>query len=192
MLKKPNNSTFSAKHTYIHKTNTFFLLFFLCTFPWLQNLNQTSAPKYWPKFKFKISTELKLQNLDQTLFSKSEHKFSIKNMTNLTPQYLDQTLAFQSLSNYCQKFLIVKFRNSNNINKFWVVIFTSQGHINQVSLTLSSEWVSQFKLMSDKGRRWCDSCPCPMKGVQNALQWVFKCSKQSQLQIWFRSLLFGK
>ena len=27
--------------------------------------------------------------------------------------------------------LIINFSNSNNLNKFWVVIFTSQGHVNQ-------------------------------------------------------------
>ena len=28
--------------------------------------------------------------------------------------------------------LIINISNSNNLNKFWVGIFTNQGHINQV------------------------------------------------------------
>ena len=30
------------------------------------------------------------------------------------------------------KILIINISNSNNLNKFWVGIFTRQGHINQV------------------------------------------------------------
>ena len=44
--------------------------------------------------------------------------------------------------------LITKISNSNNLNKFWVGIFTRQGRINQVYYTLwsesVSEWVSQW------------------------------------------------
>ena len=43
--------------------------------------------------------------------------------------------------------------NSNNINKFWVGIFTRQGHINQVYQTAVRE------LASDQGSQWSDSGP---------------------------------
>ena len=38
---------------------------------------------------------------------------------------------------------IINISNSNNLNKFWVGIFTRQGNINQVYLTGVSESVSQ-------------------------------------------------
>ena len=38
----------------------------------------------------------------------------------------------------------INISNSNNLNKFWVVIFTPQGQIDQVYLTGVSEWVSQL------------------------------------------------
>ena len=40
--------------------------------------------------------------------------------------------------------LITNIINSNNLNKFWVGIFTRQGHINQVYLTAVSQLVSQL------------------------------------------------
>ena len=43
--------------------------------------------------------------------------------------------------------------NSNNLNKFWVGIFTRQGHINKVNLTGES-W-----LVSDNDSQWSDSGP---------------------------------
>ena len=88
----------------------------------LRNLNQTSAAKYWPNFSFKISPELQLQTPDQTLCWKSEQKFSFMNNPQLPN--LQQTVA--------NTILIINISNSNNINKFWVGIFTRQGHINQV------------------------------------------------------------
>ena len=88
----------------------------------LRNLNQTSTAKYWPNFSFKISPELQLQNLDQTLCSKSEQKFSF--MTKPQLPNLQQTVA--------NTILIINISNSNNLNKFWVDIFTRQGHINQI------------------------------------------------------------
>ena len=42
--------------------------------------------------------------------------------------------------------------NICNLNKFWVGIFTGQGHINQVR-----EWVSQWD--SDKHSQWSDLGP---------------------------------
>ena len=40
--------------------------------------------------------------------------------------------------------LITNLSNCNNLNKFWVGIFTRLGHINQVHLTAVSESVSQL------------------------------------------------
>ena len=66
--------------------------------------------------------------------SKSEQTFSF--MTKPQLPNLQQTVA--------DTILIIKISNSNNLNKFWVAIFTRQGHINQVYETGVSEWVSQL------------------------------------------------
>ena len=58
--------------------------------------------------------ELQLQNFDQTLWSKSEQKFSF--MTKPQLLNLQQTVA--------NMILIININNSNNINEFWVGIFT--------------------------------------------------------------------
>ena len=71
----------------------------------LQNLAWTSTSKSWP-----------------TLCSKSEQKFSFRTKRQL-PNLL-QTIANMILS--------INMSNSNNFNKFWVDIFSRQGHINQV------------------------------------------------------------
>ena len=86
------------------------------------NLYKTSAAKYWPNSSLKILAELQLQNLDQNLCSKSEQKFSF--MTKPQLLNLQQTVA--------NMILIINIDNSNNINEFWVGIFTQNGHINQV------------------------------------------------------------
>ena len=109
---------------------------------WLQNLNQTSASrltlrlKSWPRFNFvtsnissKILTKLQLQNLAWTSTSKSWPKWSksgqkLSFMTKPQLPKLQQTVA--------NTILIININNSNNLNKFWVGIFTRQGHINQV------------------------------------------------------------
>ena len=44
-------------------------------------------------------------------------------MTNPQLPNLQQTVA--------NTILIINISNSNNLNKFWVVIFTRQGHVNQ-------------------------------------------------------------
>ena len=69
-------------------------------------------------FKLQILPELKLQNRDQPLCSKSEHKFSF--LTKPQLRNLQQIVANIIIS------------DSYNINKFWVGIFTRQGHINKV------------------------------------------------------------
>ena len=91
--------------------------------------------------------ELQLQNLDQTLCSKSEQKFTF--MTKPQLLNLQQTVA--------NMILIININNSNNINEFWVGIFTLKGHKNQVSLTGVSDGVSQ--IVSDKRCQWSDSGP---------------------------------
>ena len=60
-------------------------------------------------------------NLDQPLCSKSEQKLSFMTKRQLSNQ---QAVANMILS--------INISNSNNPNKFWVGIFTRQGHINLV------------------------------------------------------------
>ena len=88
----------------------------------LHNLYKKTAAKCWTNSSFKILPELQLQNLDQPLCSKSEQKFSFRTKRQL-PNLL-QTIANMILS--------INMSNSNNLNKFWVGIFSRQGHINQV------------------------------------------------------------
>ena len=66
--------------------------------------------------------KFQLQNLDQPLCSKSEQKISFMPKRQLPNQ---QAVANMILS--------INISNSNNLNKFWVGIFTSQGHINQLA-----------------------------------------------------------
>ena len=78
----------------------------------IRNLNQASAAN------LKILTKPWAQNLDQILSSKYEQKFSF--MTKAQLPNLQQTVA--------NSILINNINNSNNLNKFWVGIFTYQGH----------------------------------------------------------------
>ena len=71
------------------------------------------------KLQLQIMPELQLQNIDQTLCSMSEQKFSF--LTKPQRPNLQQIDA---------NTIIIS--NSYNINKFWVGIFTRQGHINKV------------------------------------------------------------
>ena len=87
----------------------------------LHNLYKTSAAKCWTNSSFKISPKLQLLNLDQPLCSKSEQKFSFMTKHQLPNQ--------QAVANMI---LGINISNSINLNKFWVSIFTPQGHINQV------------------------------------------------------------
>ena len=73
------------------------------------------------KFQLQNLAFLQLLNLDQPLCSKSEQKFSFMTKRQLPNQ---QAVANMILS--------INISNSNNLNKFWVGIFTPQGHINQV------------------------------------------------------------
>ena len=65
--------------------------------------------------------KLQLQNLDQPLCSKSEQKLSFMTERQLPNQ--------QAVVNMIPS---INISNSNNLNQFWVGIFTRQGHINQV------------------------------------------------------------
>ena len=87
----------------------------------LHNLYKTSAAKCWTNSSFEILPKLQLLNLDQPLCSKSEQKFSFMTKRQLPNQ---QAVANMILS--------INISNSNNLNKFWVGIFTPQGHIDQV------------------------------------------------------------
>ena len=69
------------------------------------------------KLQFQNLAELQLQNLDQPLCSKSEKSL---------------VLGPNASAQICNMILTINISNSNNLNKFWVGIFTRQGHINQV------------------------------------------------------------
>ena len=137
----------------------------------LQNFKQTSASRLNLKFKIlsRISTKIQLHNLYKTSATKyrpnSSFKFCLnfnfKILTKPCAQSLNKSLALWTILSYqiCNKllpiqssFLIINISNSNNINKFWVGIFTRQGHINQVYLTGVSERVSQW--VSDKHSKY--------------------------------------
>ena len=64
---------------------------------------------------------------------KSEQKFGFITKPQLPS--MQQTVA--------NVILMINISNSNNLNKFWVGIFTRQGYINQVYLTGVSELVSE-------------------------------------------------
>ena len=100
----------------------------------LHNLDQASNFKTWPnvasesrpRIIFITSTKDQQQILNklqlQNLASKSGQNFHF--MTKLQLPNLHQTIV--------NTFLSINISNSNNLNKFWVGIFTRQGHINQV------------------------------------------------------------
>ena len=93
---------------------------------------QSSYMKTLPKaqrvefiLQLQVIQVLQLQNLDQTLCSKSEQKFSF--LTKPQLPNLQQTVANTILT-----ITITNISNSNNLNKFWIGIFTRQGHSNQI------------------------------------------------------------
>ena len=104
------------------------------------------STKFKLRFNFVTSTKHQQQNTDQTSTSKSwpkcsksEQKLSV--MTKPQLPNLQQTVANTILIS----------SNSNNLNKFWLGIFTRQGHINQVYKTVVSQSVSA------KHCQWSDS-----------------------------------
>ena len=109
--------------------------------------------------------KLQLQNLDQPLCPKSEQNFSFMTKRQLANQ---QTVANMILS--------INLRNRNNVNKFWVGIFTRQGGSHQSSLLNSSESVSEW--VSDKSKQWSDSGPINMTGNDIISQDIFAICKE--------------
>ena len=113
----------NLNHTSVPRVNLKFriltkLTFRISTKIQIHNLYKTQAAKYWPNSSLKILPELQLQNLDQTLRS----KFGFTTKPQLPS--MQQTVA--------NTILMINISNSNNLTKFWVGIFTRQGHINQV------------------------------------------------------------
>ena len=108
------------------------------------NFNQAPASIYWPDLSFTILPGFQLWVIDQTLCSKSEQKFNF--MTKLQLPHLHQIVVNMSFS--------INITNSNNLNKFWVGIFTRQGHINQVYFTQVSQLVT--RKADDQTRVWQD------------------------------------
>ena len=90
------------------------------------NILQNISRKELTKLQIQILPEIQLQNLDQTFCSKSEQTFSFLTKPRLP-----------NLQQIGTNTIIIS--NSYNINKFWVGIFTRQGHINKVYLTGVSE-----------------------------------------------------
>ena len=92
------------------------------------NLDQISSSKSWPNIAsesrpriiFIIATKGQQQNIDLTSASKSFAKIL---RTKSGQKFVFMT-KLQLLS--------INTSNSKNLNKFWIGIFTSQGHINQV------------------------------------------------------------
>ena len=72
--------------------------------------------------KLQLQSCLRLQNFDQPWGLKSEKKCSFRTKRQLPN--LQQIVA--------NTILIINISNNNNLNKFWVGIFTRQGRINQV------------------------------------------------------------
>ena len=89
-----------------------------------------------PGFNFIASTKHQRKNTNQTPASKSCLSFNFKNLTKPCAHSMKKTnfMSRLQLPNLQQTvantFLII--RNSNNLNKFLVAIYTRQGHINQV------------------------------------------------------------
>ena len=112
-----------------------------------QHFDLTKTPKSWPNIAseyrpriiFITSTKDQQQILNklqlQNLASKSGQKFHF--MTKLQLPNMHQTIN--------NMFLSINISNSNNLKKFWVGIFTRQGHINQVYKTGVSQWVSYWQ-----------------------------------------------
>ena len=80
----------------------------------VQNLDHTSGSKFWSIFHHKISTKQRPQT--------TSNFEAFKILTKPQPRYLERQNLYQNIAN---PFLIIKISNSNDINKFWVGIFTS-------------------------------------------------------------------
>jgi len=136
---------FRSDHKFKHKSWSNFI-FSILTKRQLQNLDQTPACQKSLKFEiltkpsFRILTEILLHNIYKTSAAKYWPNSSInscwtstsKSWPNLvlkvrTKVIYNQTSSSKSAPNCC---LLINISNSNNINKFWVGIFTRQGRIN--------------------------------------------------------------
>ena len=115
------NFEISTKHQHFDKTKT--------SWP---NLASESRPR----LNFITPTKHQQQYIDQTSASKNLPGHQLQNLDQtLKPcaQSLNKNLTFQICTKLLSSgFLIINMSNSNNLNKFWVVIFRCQGHINQV------------------------------------------------------------
>ena len=136
-------------HEFKHKSWSF--IFRISTKHQLQNFNQTSASRLNLKFTIlsRISTKIQLHNLYKTSATKywpnSSFKFCLnfnfKILTIPCAQSLNKSLALWTIltpqlpnlqQTVANTILNINISNSNNLNKFWVGIFTRQDHINQV------------------------------------------------------------
>ena len=101
-----------------------------------QNVDQSLNTKSWQNFSFKILTTIRLQNFiqPQNVDQKSASKcwpnfcfkissFNFKILTKPHPWYILNSLQRQ-ISTKLLSTLFIKISYSNNINEFWVGIFT--------------------------------------------------------------------
>ena len=86
----------------------------------LHKLYKTSAAKCWTNSSFKVLPELRLQPLG--LRSEQKCSFRTKRQSPNLQQTVANTILITNISN----------SNNNNLNKFWLGIFTRQDRINQV------------------------------------------------------------
>ena len=98
-----------------------FLRFFVWFLFWLETLPkaQPEGPEGWVHI-----TRSQFTNLEHITISESRLGINFKISTKRQLPNLQQTVA--------NTILITNISNSNSPNKFWVGIFTRQGHLNQV------------------------------------------------------------
>ena len=103
-----------------------------------QHFDQTLASKSWPNSHFitspslrsKILNKLQFQNFAWTSTSNSWPNLVLKVWTKFS--FMTKLQLPNLHKTGVKTILIINISNSNNLSKFWVVIFTCQGHINQV------------------------------------------------------------
>ena len=82
------------------------------------------------RLNFITTTKHQQQNNDQTSASKSCLNINFKILTKL--DFMTKLHLPNLHQTVVNTFLIINMSNSNNLNKFWVLIFACQDHINQV------------------------------------------------------------
>ena len=137
---------FRSYHKFSNKSWLDFI-FIISTKQQLQNISQISAFRLILNFKIltkrslRISTKNNLHNLNQGSAATSASKSCLRTSKfwpNIVLKvwikkwFYDQTPAAESAPNHRQHISKLNISNSSNLNKFWVGIFTQQGHINQV------------------------------------------------------------